>query len=404
MYKTLLINVDEMWLKGRNRPYYYKVMRRHVKEIAKILGHKKFTVKNENQRLVLRCEESIEERLIERLQTMPGIFTLQPARECGLEVEDIMRVALEEYNAMAEEGASFKVYVQRVNKSFPILSTDFSQQVAHHVLSQAPVKMKVDLKNHDLDLQVKITDRVAFISGRKLKGVGGLPIGTSGHAITMLSGGFDSPVASFLMAKRGVHQTFIFFHAHPYVGDEVKEKIKELTQRLVYYQQKCLLYVVPFGQVQDVLARHCQEEYRTLLFRHYMLKISEALAVTDRADAIITGDSLSQVSSQTIGNIGLLERSVDLPIFRPVIGLNKKEIIQISREIKTYPISERPHDDACALFAPKNPILRPNRFIWDNTLSAIPESETLIKDALEKAECFSLSPFGDIFQSAVLSQ
>jgi len=253
----------------------------------------------------------------------------------------------------------------------------------------------VDVKNPELVIEIRILENNIYLSTRKILGVGGLPVGTSGHLVSLISGGFDSPAASYLMFKRGCSQTFVFFYAYPFVGDEVKDKLLEIMGVLGRYQRYTRFYIVPFGELQDMISKQCKEDYRTLLFRKAMLQCAELLAHRVKAGALLTGDALGQVSSQTIGNISILDNAVSLPIFRPLVGYNKIEIIELAKKIGTHDISVIPHDDACSMFAPKHPVIRPNVSYVERFDREFP-LEDHVKKCLDEAEVYDISLTGEI--------
>ena len=400
-YDQILVNVDELWLKGRNRPYYLKCLRRHVTNKCKSLGMKNFRVKNINQRLVIEPSSDVTEELINHLQMVPGVYTIQPVVSCERDIEVIKETARKVFEAAKikfPKAKTFRVTVQRKDKTFEISSMEFARHVSGRILANNE-EFKVNLKNPDLNLNVKIQPGGRnYIYAESFPGVGGLPAGTSGHSITMLSGGFDSPVASYMMMSRGVHQSFAFFYAYPFVGDEVKEKIISLSKHLAKFLNNCQLHIIPFGHVQDYLARNSKEEYRTILFRYAMVKCANLLAPKIGAEALVTGDSLGQVSSQTMGNISLIDKASDLPILRPLIGMHKKAIIKTAVKIGTHDISVIPHDDACSLFAPENPIIRPHGKTWEDMLSQL-DLEPHLNQALEETELYTLSTLGQFLDS-----
>ena len=394
MYQILIVNVDELWLKGKNRPVYFKAIRSHVKAVIQAYHQEDFDLQTESQRLILRTRAVFSDQLINALLKVPGLHSVIPAKAVEVSFDAIMPAIMEELKSRNTIPATFKVYTKRANKSFPINSMDVSKRIGHLILESFP-QLRVDVVCPELRVEIRILDTNIFISTRKLLGIGGLPFGTNGHLITLLSGGFDSPVASYLMSKRGCRQTFVFFHAYPYVGDEVKKKLLQLTSVLATFQKHCCLYVVPFGDIQEKIAQHCQAEYRTVLFRKYMIETAKLIMDKLKADAVLTGDSLGQVSSQTIYNIAALDSLSECSIFRPLLGMNKSEIIELSKEIGTHDISVIPHDDACSLFAPKHPIITPNT----SYLKKITERLQLQSDLLaviERAEIYSFSLRGQI--------
>jgi thiamine biosynthesis protein ThiI len=289
---------------------------------------------------------------------------------------------------------SFKVKTIRSFKNFSKNSLEVSRSIGGMILGDFP-NLKVQMKDAELVVQINITSDNIFVSVNKYFGMGGQPYGTTGHLITLLSGGFDSPVASYLMAKRGCSQTFTFFYSYPFVSEDVKEKILDLASFLGRFQRETQLYIIPFGEIQKKIAKNCREEYRTLLFRKYMVECAGLLAEKLNAEALCTGDSLAQVSSQTMGNISLIDSTSKLSIFRPLLGFNKSETISLANDIGTYKISERPHDDACSLFAPKHPIIKPDKKYWedyDKGFNYINE----LNECLSNAEVFNISICGEV--------
>lgn len=396
MYKVLMLNVDELWLKGKNRPLYFKAMKNHIKKVLSIYHDSKFSLENENQRLVAKSEEVFSEEIIEAFTKVPGLATITLARAVAPEKEAILPAILEEIEKMEVFPRTFKVKCKRAYKLFPHKSMDLQREMGHLVLKEYRDKgLSVDVHNPEMLVDIKVMKDNIYVSTKTIKGTGGLPVGTSGKAVTLISGGFDSPVASYMMSKRGVSQVFAFFYAYPFVGDEVKEKIKTMCQELGKYQKGSKLYVLPFGEIQNLISKQCDEEYRTLLFRKYMIETADLLARKTRSDALIMGDALGQVSSQTMQNMQALDSSVNRIILRPLVGFNKLEIVNLSKIVGTHDISIIPHDDACSLFAPKHPVLRPDWKYWNDFVA-----KTDIKDQLwkcvENAEVYSIEIDGEL--------
>lgn len=394
MYNTLVINVDELWLKGKNRPLYFKSLRGHIRDLLRAYHKKEFTCVNEDQRLVARSESPFCEETIRAFLNVPGIHSVIPARRIPTKFEDIFPTVKEELERLGELPDTFKVETRRTYKDFPMDSMEVSREIGAQVLKEFP-RFTVDLKTPGLLIEIRILENNIYISTRKLLGVGGLPAGTSGHLVTLISGGFDSPAASFLMSKRGCRQTFVFFYAYPFVGDEVRDKVLRLVQILGRFQRNSRLYIVAFGEVQDLIAKNCHVDYRTLLFRKAMLQCATLLAKQVRAEALLTGDALGQVSSQTIGNISILDKVSSMPIFRPLLGYNKIEIIQLAKKIGTHDVSVIPHDDACSLFAPRHPVLRPSIAYMEKFAREVPLDLHLDK-CLMQAEVFEISLTGEL--------
>lgn len=395
-----MINVDELWLKGGNRPHYQKILKDHIKDVFKAYGIKS-QFENTNQRLLIRTESEISDELVSSLQKVPGIYSIIPSSlvEKDNELSAIWDAVEKELDSWGEpvtgERITFKVEGHRTDKQYPKNSMEIERIVGAYILKKYDHKFKVNVHKPSHRLDIKILRDSISISSRKIIGAGGLPWGTGGHLVTMLSGGFDSPVASYLMSRRGCKQSFIFFYAYPFVGDEVADKIKKLTSVLGQYQAFSKLYIVPFGEVQKKVTGICEEKYRTILFRKMMVETSNILAARVKAGAILTGDALGQVSSQTIGNLSLIDDTSERPIFRPLLGLNKRDIIKLADEIGTHDISVIPHDDACSLFAPKNPITKPDKRYWQRFEEENDLTE-LLTGALDQSEVYEVNVRGEL--------
>lgn len=402
MYHTLVINVDELWLKGKNRPLYYRALRGHTRELLEAYHKEPFTCVNEEQRIVARSGPPFSEETIRAFLNVPGVHSLIPARRIPVNFQHIFPTVKEELQRLEGLPPTFRVETRRSYKGFPMNSMEVCKEIGTLVLKDFP-RLTVDLKNPGLVIEVRILEKNIYVSTRKLLGVGGLPVGTSGHLVALLSGGFDSPVASFLMSKRGCRQTFIFFYAYPFVGDEVKDKVLKLVQILGRYQRHSRLYIVPFGEVQNLISKNCRAGYRTLLFRKAMLQCAALLARKVKAEALLTGDALGQVSSQTIGNISVLDRVSPLPIFRPLLGYNKIEIIALAKKIGTHDISVIPHDDACGLFAPKHPVIRPSASYLEKFNNKVQLEEPLNK-CLQDAEVYEISLIGGLAPAQTINR
>jgi thiamine biosynthesis protein ThiI len=401
MYSDLMISVDELWLKGRNRPLYFKALIKHIGMVLKAYHPHRFYFKNNSQRLLYSSDVPFEMEVINALKKVPGIASIAPSRIMPVDLDVLYLNVIEELKNFPKSAITFRSLVKRIDKRFPVDSMTIAKEVGHRVLI-ANSHMKVDLHRPDISLDIRILNDKISLSSQLIKGIGGLPWGTSGHGLTMLSGGFDSPVASFLMAKRGLRQSFVFFHSYPFVGNEVVIKIKNLIKVLAGYQRQTHLYIIPFGDVQKAIALNCHEEYRTIFFRRYMVEASNMLCEKINADALITGDSLGQVSSQTIGNLSLIDKSSSHIIFRPLAGFNKLEVLKLAEKVGTHDISILPHDDACALFAPTNPIIEPSTNYWE-TYGKNTDHIPLLISAIDNAEIYSVNLQGEFFKKEKFS-
>ena len=396
MYQVIVISVDELWLKGKNRPIYYRAIKRHVEDVLDAQLKERVSVRNEDQRLIARSLKGFDEDAINALLKVPGIHSFSPARSIKVDPSYIFPEVEKELETYEVLPRTFKVYTKRNNRTFSKNSMETSRWIGHLVLNKYESKgLRVDVHNPKLKIHIKIGTESIYISTKTYYGIGGQPFGTSGHLVTLLSGGFDSPVASYMMSKRGCKQTYMFFYSYPFVGDEVKEKIIKLSSLLGKYQNGSKLYIIPFGEFQKILSKKIKEEYRTLFFRKYMIEAASLLMRRLKADAVLTGDALSQVSSQTIGNISIVDQVTNVSILRPLVGFNKSEIIDIAKKINTHDISVIPHDDACSLFAPKRPIIKPDwvyfeKFVKENDFSNV------LNEAIAKAEIFKIDLLGNI--------
>lgn len=399
MYQNIMISVDELWLKGRNRPLYFKSIVKHIDQVIKKYHPEKFEHRNDSQRLNYYSIRPFDHEVVEALSLVPGISVISPVKivlrssEESKDLESAYKIISEDLKESVLD-ESFRVSVKRIDKRFTLTSMDVEREFGKKIATDFP-NLHGDLKKPNRIIDIRILNDKITIGLKSYRGLGGLPIGTAGHGITMLSGGFDSPVASYLMSKRGVKQTFAFFYAYPFVGDEVLKKIKDLVTVLGKYQKHSLLFIVPFGEIQNLISKNCREEYRTIFFRKFMIDAANLLASKLDADCLITGDSLGQVSSQTLTNLNLIDKSSERIILRPLIGFNKQEVIKISHQIRTHDISVVPHDDACALFAPENPVTNSNSGYWQRFMDEY-QFRGELENAINSAEVYSVNIAGEL--------
>ena len=394
MINTIIVNVDELWLKGGNRPQYFKAINSHLKDVVSSYHQGDFTCLFENHRQVLHSETPFENEVFEALQRVPGVHSVVPARRVAFSLEAILPAVLDEINSYEILPRTFRVTGKRSNKNFPMNSMDLARTMGGEILKRFPT-LKVDVHTPELNIKINVLDKYIYVSSKSIHTMGGLPVGMTGRLVTLISGGFDSPVASYLMSKRGCDQAFAFFYAYPFVGEEVKDKIFDIMKVIGRYQRQSSLYVIPFGHLQTALSKVCREEYRTILFRYYMVSCANLIADETRAEGLLTGDSIGQVSSQTIGNLAMLDSFSKRPILRPLVGFNKSEIIDLSKKIGTHDISVIPHDDACALFAPKHPIIRPD-VEYVRSVVESQELKQVLEECFKNAEVYRVSLKGEI--------
>ena len=399
-YKSVLINIDEIWLKGKNRRWYTDKLRNQILHSMKAYHEAPLKLTQEGPKFFITSETAFSDNSLQALVRVAGIRSIQPALLVENDLDAIKAAALEESAALikqinneSDRPTLFRVESKRGNKSFPMNSMELSREVGAHLLINLG-NLKVRMKNPELTVSIRVLSHCTFVATKKIEGLSGLPIPTSGKAVTLLSGGFDSPVAAYLMFRRGLEQIMVFFHAYPYVGVEVTEKVRKLCSLIARYQAKTRLLIIPFGEIQKRIGEECKEDYRTLLFRQYMVRVAEQIALKEKAKALITGDSLSQVSSQTMDNLSIVDQSCALPILRPLIGFNKSEIIDLSRKIGTHDVSKVPHDDACTMFAPKHPVIRGSKVYTDGFFVKYPMIEE-IQRAVETAKTIKFNVKGE---------
>lgn len=346
----IICHYAEIGLKGKNRKFFEERLIQNIKQALPEGSFK--NVKRISGRILVYLTGSCEESEIEKaLKIVFGLAYFAFAQEAEQNIESISEKSVE--ILQSENFETFRIDATRSNKEFELTSQQINEQAGGAVIEK--LNKKVKLKNPDITLFVQIVEKFAFVFTKKIKGLGGLPVGTSSKAVSLLSGGIDSPVASFLAMKRGVEIVFCHFHAIPYVSKESIDKVKQLAKLLVRHQGKAKLYLVPFGDIQKEILLKTKPDYRVILYRRLMFKISEEVAKKEKAKALVTGESIGQVASQTIENIAVISEISFLPILRPLITYDKEEIIKKAKEIGSYELSILPHQDCCARFLPKHP-------------------------------------------------
>src|SRR3989338_5617138 len=375
-----LIRYDELALKGKNRFFFEKKLISNFKEKLK---ETPITIDHLWGRILVRCEENTEVR--SRLLKIFGISSLSPIVEVKSDLSSIQAEALA---LVPNRSSAFRVTTRRVDKKFPLTSRAVNIEVANFVLPERPL-LKIDLDDPELELGIEIREEKTFLFLEKERGLGGLPVGTSGKVLTLLSGGIDSPVAAWMMMKRGCPVEYIHFYSYPYTGEQSKEKVLDLVRTLSCYQNKSFLHIVPFGEIQEALQKHCNERYRTLLYRRMMQRIATEVAYRRRGVALVTGESIGQVASQTVENISAVSTATDILILRPLIGFNKNETINLSQKIGTYEISIRPFEDCCTLFQPQAPATKARLLDLLQEEEKVPYKE-LVQGALSHIETLSI--------------
>jgi thiamine biosynthesis protein ThiI len=347
---SVLIRYHEIALKKGNRPYFIDLLRRNL--VSAVGGLPLTDAKALQGRILLSFDEATDrEEIRRRVERVFGVANFSFIERAPASVE-----ALEQKILQALDGrsfASFRIDARRADKTFPFTSPEINRVLGAAVKAKSGAR--VDLENAEMTISVEILPQAAFFGFDKFAGPGGLPVGASGRVVSLISGGFDSPVAAYRMMQRGCRLIFVHFHSAPYLDRTSQEKCRELVKLLTRHQFRSRLYLVPFGEIQRQIVAGVLRPLRVVLYRRMMLRIAEAIARKEKAQALITGESLAQVASQTLENMAVIQQAAALPILRPLVGMDKQEIIDQARKIGTFEISATPDQDCCQLFVPKHP-------------------------------------------------
>lgn len=391
MREIILVKYGEIILKGGNRPKFEKLLMQNIENALSRIGNVKIRLAQAT--IYVEAENSEElDSIAERLTKIFGIVSVTKAAVCEKDITKIKETARDYCKEELLPGKKFKVEAKRADKSFPLNSQEIGIDVGGY-LHDVCEGLIVDVHNPEVTVRVEVRDFGAYVycMEKKLQGQGGMPIGSSKKATLLLSGGIDSPVAGHMIAKRGVEIEAVNFFSYPYTSDRAKEKVIKLASILARYTSKVDLYVVPFTEIQLAIRDNCPEEHMTLIMRRFMMKISEKLAHWHKSDALITGESLGQVASQTMGALDVTNSAVDMPVLRPLIGMDKDEIVVRSREIGAFETSILPYEDCCTVFTPKHPTTNPRRRNIERTMAILPVDE-LIQKALDGVEKITVYP------------
>ena len=358
MNEIFLLKHGEIVLKGLNRRGFEEKLMGNVKRRLRPLGHFKVYTRQSTTYVEPQDEACDMDGAWEALRKVFGVVGLSRAYPCEKTPEAIVAAAKENLGPGLRRAASFKVESKRADKSFPMSSIALSQYVGGELHDAFP-NLAVDVHHPEYTVHVEIRDFAAYVPGAPEEGAGGLPCGVGGRALSLLSGGIDSPVASWMVAKRGVIVDMIHFYSYPYTSPEAKEKVLDLARILVPWIGKTVVHVVPFTAIQEELRRSCPEELFTILMRRFMMRIACRVAETNGMAALVTGESIGQVASQTLDAMNCTNAVCTLPVIRPVVGMDKEEIVRLSRRIGTFETSILPYEDCCTVFTPKHPRTRP---------------------------------------------
>lgn len=390
MKELIMVKYGEIILKGLNRPVFENVLVKNIRNSLKNTDD----VNIQKAQATIYIEPSDSEKtdiIMERLSKIFGIVSIARAAVCEKNIDDICRKSLE-YCGGRLSGKKFKVAAKRADKGFALKSPEICDEVGGYLLENIS-GLSADMHDPDFTVRVEVRDFGAYVycDEDKIKGQGGMPIGTGDKATLLLSGGIDSPVAGHMISKRGVTIDAVNFFSYPYTSERAKDKVIELASILAGYTSKINLHIVPFTEIQLAIRDKCPEEQLTLIMRRFMMKIAEIIAKRNHSSALITGESVGQVASQTISALNVTNSVVDMPVLRPLIGMDKEEIIVRARNIGTFETSILPYEDCCTIFTPKHPKTHPklDRIIKSESML---DADALIKDAVDNIEFIEVYP------------
>lgn len=397
MENIYIVRCGESALKGKNKPYFERMLVQRIKKNLK--DEAGVTVERVDGLIFVRTPEEIpQEDVLKRVGRVFGVDSISPAVEVpleGLDAESALDVIGREAVAFMMKQIetrgikTFKVDARRADKTFAIQSPDIGKRIGARVLKGCKV-LKVDVHEPDCYLYINVRRNFAYLYDKKIAGYGGLPLGTNGRGLVLLSGGIDSPVATFLMAHRGMYLDAVHFHSYPYTSERAFEKVKELAGILTDYCGRIRMFSINLLPIQEQIVQNCPEEETTILVRRFMMRIAEAIAKREGDLMLVTGESLGQVASQTAASLVVTDAAVSLPVMRPLIAMDKTQIMDIARDIGTFETSIQPYEDCCTVFLPKHPVTQPKRERIEASESRL-DVEALVSQAVESAELIIIS-------------
>ncbi len=380
MKEIILIKNGELALKGLNRHTFEDILIGNMRRRLTDLGRFRFA-RSQSTIMAEPLDDNLDlDEAVERLTRVFGIAGLSRAAAVEKDMDTILSAAGEYLAPQLLAVKTFKVEAKRSDKKFPFNSPEICTELGGRLLEGYP-HLTVDVHHPELTVTVEIRDRFAYIHGSQIKGAGGMPVGSSGKAALLISGGIDSPVAGWMMAKRGLELIAVHFASPPFTSPKAEMKVHSLLKKVALYSGRISLFVVPFTAIQEEIRKNCPEELFTVIMRRMMMKIAEIIAGKETCGALITGESVGQVASQTMYAIACTDASVSMPVFRPLIGMDKDEVIILSRKIDTFDISIQPYEDCCTVFTPKHPRTRP-KLEFVEKAELVLDTEALIAEAV----------------------
>ena len=384
MYNILIVKYGEIGVKGKNRYIFENKLIKNVKNILKPIG--KFNVYKEYGRIYVDLDGYDCEEVVEEVKKVFGIVGVCPAVRAEKDYNLLKELALKMLEEKIEQGyKSFKVDSRRGDKDFKLTSQEMSLDIGGYLVSQVKDKIAVDVRNPEVKIHCELRQNHVMVYSDTIPGYGGLPLGTNGRAMSLLSGGIDSPVASWMVAKRGMELECIHFHSYPFTSEKSQEKVRDLAQILAKYCGRVRLHKVNMLEIQKAIGLNCKDEEMTIISRRFMMRIAERVAESRHCDALVTGESIGQVASQTIQGLTCTNASVKMPVFRPLIAMDKTEIIEVAQKIGTFETSILPEEDCCTVFSPKKPVTKPKLDRIEKSENKL-DVEKLIQDAIDNIE------------------
>ncbi len=390
MSQIILLKAGEVALKGLNRRSFEDVMVKNMKRRIGDLG--KFKIWScQSTTYVQPLDDNCDvNEVVNRLSTVFGIAALTPALIVEKDFQDIAKNCIEYVRPDLEAVRTFKVTAKRADKTFPMNTPEICRELGGVLLDAFP-HLSVDVKNPQVTVTVEVREFAAYVHVDQLQGAGGMPVGTGGRATLLLSGGIDSPVAGYMMAKRGIEVSAVHFASPPYTSDRAKQKVITLGEKILPYTGRIRLFVVHFTELQELIRDKCPEDYFTIMMRRVMMRIAEQIALSEGAGGLITGESVGQVASQTLQALACTDMVTKIPVLRPLIGMDKEEIVKISRKIDTFETSVLPYEDCCTVFTPKHPKTKPYMDVVERMEQDMNIPQDLIQKAIDTAELITLS-------------
>ncbi|HBG0707708.1 tRNA 4-thiouridine(8) synthase ThiI [Clostridioides difficile] len=384
VYNILIVKYGEIGVKGKNRYIFENRLIRNIRNMLKPIG--RFNVYKEYGRIYVDLEDYDYEEVIEEVRKVFGIVGVCPGVRAKKDYDTLKEIALKMLEEKIEAGyKTFKVESRRGDKSFGLTSQEMSMDIGGYLLSKVGDRINVDVRNPEVKIKCEYREFHTMVYSDTIPGYGGLPLGTNGRAMSLLSGGIDSPVATWMVAKRGMEVEAVHFHSYPFTSERSQEKVKDLAKILAKYCGRVRLHKVNILEIQKTIGENCNEEEATILSRRFMMRVAQRLSEKRHCDALITGESIGQVASQTIQGLTCTNAVVDLPVFRPLIAMDKSDIVDIAKKIGTFETSIVPEEDCCSVFSPRKPVTKPRLEKIEKSETAL-DIEKLVQDAIDKIE------------------